>query len=619
MKPELNWLDNPEIFRVNKLPAHSDHKWYENGEWPMQLLNGTWKFHYAENAKSRPENFYEAGYDFQSFDEIAVPGHIELAGYDKLHYINTMYPWEGMYYRRPAGTCNSDGKGLFSEVDYNPVGSYIKVFDLDEALKGKRVSIYFEGVEQAMYVWLNGNFVGYSEDSFSPAEFDLTDYVKETGNVLAVEVHKRCSAAFIEDQDFLRFFGIFRDVKLLGKPAVHVDDLWIKPVLDVKNTTGTLAVDLKFSWTEAPGKVKVSMTDKEGNVCYQAEAQIDEKVALAATEVGQVVVWDHDNPYLYKVEVEVYNANGDLVEVVPYNVGFRKIEMIDKVLYFNGRRLVICGVNRHEWSAERGRSITQAEMDWDMECFKRNNITAVRTCHYPDQIPWYFMCDENGITMMAEANLESHGTWQKMGAIEPSYNVPGDHAEWMEVIMDRMRSNFETFKNHTAILFWSLGNESYAGTVLEAAHNYYKTTDPERIVHYEGVVNNRVFEDTISEVESRMYASPTDVEIYLNNNPKKPFIECEFMHCMGNSLGGFKSYMDLLDKYEMYHGGYIWDYIDQALFIEDAVTGEKVLRYGGDFDDKPSDYEFSGNGIVFADRTEKPAMQEVKYFYGKYK
>ena len=619
MKAELNWLDNPEIFRVNQIPAHSDHMWYENDVWPMQSLSGTWKFQYSENAKSRPENFYETGYDFGTFDDIEVPGHIELAGYDKLHYINTMYPWEGHYYRRPAGTCGSDGKGLFSEVDYNPVGSYVKEFDLDESLKGKRISIYFEGVEQAMYVWLNGNFIGYAEDTFTPSEFDLTPYIKETGNVLAVEVHKRSSAAFLEDQDFFRFFGIFRDVKLLGKPAVHVDDLWIKPVLDVKNSTGTLEIDLKFSWTEAPGKVKATMYDKDGQVCYQAEAQIDEKVVLAETEVGKVVVWDNDNPYLYTVSVEVYNADGQLMEVVPYNVGFRRIEIIDKVIYFNGRRLIINGVNRHEWNAERGRSITQADMDWDMECFKRNNINAVRTCHYPNQIPWYYMCDENGISMMAEANLESHGSWQKMGAIEPSYNVPGSHAEWKEVILDRMRTNFETFKNHTAIVFWSLGNESFAGTVLEEAHNFYKTTDPSRIVHYEGVINNREFEDTISEVESRMYPTPQEIEAYLQNNPKKPYVLCEYMHCMGNSLGGMKSYMDLLDKYEMYHGGYIWDYADQALFVKDEVTGEKVLRYGGDFDDRPSDYEFSGNGIVFADRTEKPAMQEVKYYYGKYK
>ena len=306
-------------------------------------------------------------------------------------------------------------------------------------------------------------------------------------------------------------------------------------------------------------------------------------------------------------------------DIIPYDIGFRRLEMIDKVIYLNGKRLVITGVNRHEWSAKTGRSISMDEMTADIDCMIRNNINAVRTCHYPDQIPWYYLCDKAGIYVMAETNMESHGTFQKLGAIEPSCSVPCSIPQWREAVVDRARSNFETFKNHTAILFWSLGNESYAGDDIEAMNTYFKEKQDGRFVHYESSFYDRNYEETISDVESRMYAKPYEVEEYLNNNPKKPYLLCEYMHDMGNSMGGLGTYMKLIDKYEMYHGGFIWDFIDQALLVKDEVTGKEVLRYGGDFDDKPSDYEFSGNGIVFADRKEKPAMQEVRYYYGLYR
>nr|WP_330375593.1 glycoside hydrolase family 2 TIM barrel-domain containing protein [Mediterraneibacter gnavus] len=297
-------------------------------------------------------------------------------------------------------------------------------------------------------------------------------------------------------------------------------------------------------------------------------------------------------------------------------MGFRTICIEDGIIKLNGRRLIINGVNRHEWNAKSGRCISENDEIYDIECMKRNNINAVRTCHYPDRTTWYYRCDEAGIYVMAEVNLESHGSWQKMGAVEPSWNVPGSVELWQDVVLDRVKSNFEMFKNHTSVLFWSLGNESYAGEVLKEMNAYYKKRDPGRLVHYEGVFQNRDYEDNISDVESQMYAPPGRVREYLENEPKKPFILCEYMHDMGNSLGGMKSYIDLLDQYEKYQGGFIWDYIDQALLVKDEITGREVLRYGGDFDDRPSDYEFSGNGIVFADRTEKPAMQEVKYYYG---
>lgn len=633
MNADLKWLDLPEVFRVNQLPAHSDHCFFESREAYeegksrlLQSLNGEWEFCYSVNAKTRPAEFYREDYDRSHFGKMKVPGHIELADYDRIHYINTMYPWEGHIYRRPAHTKEGwDGtEGSFSEADYNPVGSYVRRFDLEEGLLGKRVCICLEGVEQAMYLWLNGSFVGYAEDSFTPSEFDLTPYIKEKDNLLAIEVHKRSTAAFLEDQDFFRFFGIFRNVTLYAKPSVHVEDVWAKPVLAEDNMTGQLSLEMKLSAQGADGKalknatVNFALHDKNGMPCMQGTLPAEEEVLLPAQTLENVVPWNHVNPYLYTLTITVTDERENVIELIPLKVGFRRIEIKNKVILLNGKRLIINGVNRHEWSAESGRCITKKEMDFDIGLFRKNNINAVRTCHYPDQIPWYYLCDENGIYVMSETNLESHGSWQKAGEIEPSWNVPGSYPEWTEVVLDRARTNFETFKNHPSILFWSLGNESYAGENLVKMNAYFKEKDESRLVHYEGVVNNRVYEDRISDVESRMYARPEHISEYLSSDPKKPFILCEYMHDMGNSLGGMKSYIDLLEKFEMYQGGFIWDYIDQALLVTDEVTGEKVLRYGGDFDDRPSDYEFSGNGIVFADRTEKPALQEVRYYYGLY-
>ncbi len=630
MKAEIAWLDQPEVFRVNQLPARSDHKWYrsqeefERGESSLeQSLNGEWKFCYSINAMERPADFYLEKYVEEGFHDIKVPGHIELSGYDKIHYINTMYPWEGHVFRRPAHALLQENAeaGSFSMADYNPVGSYRKEFDLEEGLKNKRVIICFEGVEQAMYLWLNGHFVGYAEDSFTPSEFDLTPFIKETGNVISVEVHKRSTAAFLEDQDFFRFFGIYRNVTLYAKPDLHVEDFWAKPVLAEDNTSGTFSLSLKLSSKdmEKEGTVIVTLTDKEGGVCLEQRLPMGEEVQIESVALNGVVAWSNENPYLYELGIVLETKDGVVEEFISYPVGFRRIEIKDKIMLLNGKRLILNGVNRHEWSAENGRCIGRSEMEWDMKTMKENNINSVRTSHYPNQISWYHMCDQNGIYMMAEVNLESHGSWQKMGVVEPSWNIPGSIPEWKDVVMDRAKTNFEVFKNHTSILFWSLGNESYAGDNIESMNRFYKETDESRLVHYEGVVHNRAYEAAISDVESRMYASPLQVREYLDNDPAKPFILCEYMHDMGNSLGGMKSYISLLDEYPMYQGGFIWDYIDQALWVEDEVSGEKVLRYGGDFDDRPSDYEFSGDGIVFADRMEKPAMQEVKYYYGLHK
>lgn len=649
MDADIKWLDDPETFRVNQLPAHSDHRYYGNyAEWAHhdsrfeQSLNGQWQFKFAKTPQERLQGFYDPALDDHDFDSITVPSEIELSDYAQNNYINTLIPWEGKIRRRPAYALSPDDDqaGSFSTGADNTVGMYRKSFDLAPDLRGKEIRVRFEGVERAMYLWLNGHFIGYAEDSFTPSEFDLTPYIQDEGNVMAVEVFKHSTASWIEDQDMFRFSGIFRSVELLAQPATHLEDMTLRAGLDDSYQTGLFSLQLNLVGAQT-GEVHVVVKDADGNTQLDLTKPVSDKVTIPTTKLADVHTWDNHDPYLYQLLVELRDENGQLVELVPYRFGFRRIEISsDHVVKLNGQRLIINGVNRHEWDDKGGRTVTMADMKKDIHTFKENNINAVRTCHYPDQIPWYYLCDDNGIYMMAENNLESHATWQKMGAIEPSYNVPGSVPQWKEVVIDRARSNYETFKNHTAILFWSLGNESFAGDNLAAMNRFYHDHDDTRLVHYEGVCHThdysqqipsmdpqtylpaggtKDYRDQISDVESWMYLPPKQVEEYLQNNPDKPFMECEYMHDMGNSDGGMGSYIRLLDKYPQYFGGFIWDFIDQALLVHDPVSGQDVLRYGGDFDDRHSDYEFSGDGLMFADRTPKPAMQEVRYYYGLHK
>ena len=637
--PELSWLENPEVFEVNRIKAHSDHRYYESreemarGEMKLrQSLNGTWRFSYAENPGQRQAEFYREGYDLSGFGEILVPGHIQLQGHDQCHYVNTMYPWDGHAELRPPHV----------DWEYNPVGSYVKEFDLDEALDGHRVFVSFQGVETAFYVWLNGEFVGYGEDSFTPSEFELTPYIRKNGNRLAVEVYKRSSASWIEDQDFFRFSGIFRDVYLYAVPEIHVRDLFVKPGLTEDFRDGVLCVELNLMGDVArlaDCTVSGILYDKDGKAVHRWDGVAGEENMTLEAEIPGVQKWSAEEPYLYTLELAVMEGkagkqnqmqtgqqagkqnqiqtieqNGQrLIEILNQKIGFRSFGMIDQIMCLNGKRLVFHGINRHEFNVRLGRAVTKEDMMWDILFMKRHNINAVRTCHYPNQSLWYELCDEYGIYLIDETNLESHGSWQKMGACEPSWNVPGSLPEWREAVVDRAKSMLERDKNHPSVLIWSCGNESYAGEDILAMSKFFKDRDPSRLVHYEGVFWNREF-DEISDMESRMYAKPAEVEEYLNQNPKKPFILCEYMHAMGNSLGGMKKYTDLAERYPMYQGGFIWDYIDQALVRTD-IDGRDVLGYGGDFADRPTDYNFCGNGIVYGDRTVSPKAQEVKYLY----
>lgn len=604
MTPELRWLSDPTVFAVNRLDAHSDHlccRTLDEAESGLtslrQSLDGAWRFAWSANPAARPADFWQPDADLSGFGTIRVPGHIELQGYGQLQYTNTLYPWDGRSCLRPP------------QVDWNddPVGSYVKEFDLDESLRGQRVCVSFQGVEQAMYLWCNGQFVGYAEDSFTPSEFDLTPYIRDENNRLCVEVYKRSSAAWIEDQDFFRFSGIFRSVYLYAKPKVHINDIWLKADLAADNTTGLLTPLVKLDGETDGASVALAVTDPEGYAVYEGPAAGD------TIEIEGIQPWSHAAPVLYHAVLTLRDADGVLQEVVPYDIGFRRFEMINGVMCLNGERVVFNGVNRHEWNADRGRAIDADDMHAAMAVFKKNNINAVRTCHYPDQSLWYDLCDRNGIYMIDETNLESHGSWQKLGAVEPSWNVPGSLPEWKDCVVDRARSMFERDKNHAAVLIWSCGNESYAGEDILAMSQFFHDHDPGRLVHYEGVFHCRAF-DAISDMESRMYAKPWEIREYLESHPKKPFILCEYMHDMGNSLGGMESYVRLADEFDQYQGGFIWDYMDQALRHTDAL-GRSVLGYGGDFADRNTDYNFSGNGIVYADGAEKPAMQDVRYWY----
>lgn len=604
------WLENPEVFAVNRLEAHSDHCYYETREEARtgimslrQSLNGVWRFFYGENPSLRPEKFYEPDFDISGFGHIEVPGHIELSGRGRCQYINTMYPWDGL----------SDIRPPYTDKQKNPVGCYIKEFRIDQPLKGKKMFLSFQGVETAFYVWLNGVFIGYSEDSFTPSEFEISHAVKEDGiNRLAVEVYKRSSASWIEDQDFFRFFGIFREVYVYAAPSCHVFDLWAHGDVSGDYQTGVFKAELTLT-KETKGTVSAILTDGEGKQVYLWEHLLASEQLELTCDIPKVRLWSGEDPYRYELVLVLYDDHGKVREVVPQKLGFRSFEMKGGIMCLNGKRLVFRGINRHEFNVRKGRSITEEDMLWDIRFLKQHNINAVRTCHYPDQSLWYELCDRYGIYVIDEANLESHGSWQKLGACEPSWNVPGSLPEWKECVVDRAKSMVERDKNHPSILIWSCGNESYAGEDISAMADFFRQRDSSRLVHYEGVFWNRAFDHT-SDMESRMYAKPHEVEEYLKNDPKKPFILCEYMHAMGNSLGGMKKYTALEDQYEKYQGGFIWDYIDQSLMKTDGY-GEEHMAYGGDFGDRPTDYSFCGNGIVYGDRTVSPKAQEVKYLY----
>lgn len=598
-------VKDPQYFRDGRLDAHSDHAYYASAEDAAEKecvftesLNGLWKFHYAKNYISAIPGFEAEDYDCHSWDDIHVPAHIQLEGYDVPQYANTQYPWEGH---------EEIGPGEIPER-FNPVASYVKYFEVPERMKGKRLFISFQGAESGIALWLNGEFIGYSEDTFTPSEFELTDYVKDGVNKLSAQVFKWTSSSWCEDQDFYRFSGIYRDVYLYTVPDVHIRDLRIRAVPDETLTKGELEIRAE-AWGE--GKAKVRLTG--GNVSFEKEFSL--KDGGITMEVENPALWSAEDPKLYDLEIEVYDTEGKLQEFIPEKVGFRRFEMKNSIMTLNGKRIVFKGVNRHEFSSVTGRNVSEEELIKDIVTMKQNNINAIRTCHYPDASPLYRLCDEYGLYLIDETNLESHGSWDTVHETgDTSGIVPNDRPEWLDMMLDRANSMYQRDKNHPAILIWSCGNESYGGKDIFEMSQFFRKEDPTRLVHYEGVFHDRRYNDT-SDMESQMYPTVASIREFLAKDRSKPFICCEYAHAMGNSCGAMHKYTDLTDTEPLYQGGFIWDYIDQTLYKKDRY-GKEFQAYGGDFGERPTDYEFSANGIAYGgEREPSPKMQEVKFNY----
>lgn len=484
IQSSLEWLENPEVFAVNREKAHSSHLFYEaeedmltGGAMPLkQSLNGTWRFICSPCPDERPADFYKMDYSCEEFGTIQVPGHIQTQGHDRCQYVNTMYPWDGREELRPPHISHTD----------NPVGSYVKEFEVDPVLRGKKIYISFQGVETAFYVWLNGTFIGYSEDSFTPSEFELTDAIQDGVNKLAVEVYKRSSASWLEDQDFWRFSGIFREVYLYAVPEIHVRDMFWNGSLDDTYTDGVFSLKAEIAG-DLEGTAELMLKDAEGRVILSESKSLSETVCWSG-EIPKVRAWSAEEPNLYSLYLYVRNEAGGVKEIVRESVGFRRFEMKDGIMLLNGKRIIFRGVNRHEFNVRRGRSVTEEDMLWDIRFMKRNNINAVRTSHYPNQNLWYRLCDEYGIYLIDETNLETHGSWQKNGTCDPSWNVPGSLPEWEACVVDRAESMFERDKNHPSVLIWSCGNESYAGEDILKMSQFFHEHDSSRLVHYEGSI-----------------------------------------------------------------------------------------------------------------------------------
>ena len=611
MQIKYDVLQNPRFFKENVLPAHSAHTIYHDKEELfdknsslVKCLDGVWKFSYAVNLDSVIPGFEKADYDCKSWADIRVPAHIQLEGYDEPQYVNVQYPWDGREKIKPGEVPRR----------FNPVASYVKYFTVPKAMADKEIRICFRGVESGMALWLNGSYVGYSEDSFTPSDFDLTPYLKDGENKLAVQVYKWTASSWCEDQDFFRFSGIYRSVYLYAVPKIHVEDIRVRTLFagdDFSKATLELTAMVKGT-----GSLKVTLKDGVSTVFTQ-EAEAAEEVTISE-EIVSPKLWSAEKPELYVLEIEALDADGNTEEYIEQNVGFRKFEMKDNRMLLNGKRVVFKGVNRHEFSSVSGRHVAYEELEKDIVTMKKHNINAIRTCHYPDDIAIYDLCDRYGIYLIAECNMETHGTWDACGrgCEDKSYILPGDHEEWEPMMLDRANSCYQRDKNHPAILLWSCGNESYGGRTIYRMSELFRKLDPTRLVHYEGVFWDRTYNDS-SDVESRMYASAVEIEQYLEENPDgKPFVCCEYTHAMGNSCGAMHKYTRLADKENSgYQGGFIWDYIDQSIYKKNRY-GEEFQAYGGDFHDRPSDLNFSGNGIVYGgSRDASPKMQEVKYNY----
>lgn len=614
------WNNNPEIFHLNRRDASTTSFPFESVEQAkstsftespfVRLLNGEWQFKWVNNPESREKEFFKSDHSKSDWESITVPGHWQFSGYDYPQYTNTTYPWVE----------HEDIDPPFAPTNYNPVGQYTRNLHLEADWVNDPLFIHFAGVEAAFYLWVNGDLVGYSEDTFTASEFDLSPYVREGDNEIAVEVYRWADASWLEDQDFWRLSGIFRDVLVYRTPEVHVKDFSVKTHLDDDYKDAELVVDIEtenLSDAQFNGSVTIELHDENGKVVLTEKKSVSETQTdlTFGQKITDPLKWSAEKPYLYTLFISLADGSDNVLEVQRAYVGFRTFELKDGLMKINGERIVFKGVNRHEWDAHRGRAVTKEDMEKDVKIMKQYNVNAVRTSHYPNHPYWYELCDKYGLYVIDEMNLESHGTWYYGQKELEERNVPGSKAVWTENVLDRARSMYERDKNHPSIVIWSLGNESFGGENFLKLHDYFKQTDPSRLVHYEGVFHYRKSEKA-SDIESTMYIPPKDVEAYAlqATEESKPYIICEFSHAMGNSLGNFYKYTELFDKYPILQGAFIWDWKDQAI-ARTSADGKSYLAYGGDFGESPHDGNFSGNGVIFADGSISPKIHEMKKCY----
>lgn len=586
---------NPEINAVNRAPMHTNYFAFENADAAKKAdkkqstnymtLNGTWKFNWVKDADSRPTDFWKTGFNDKGWDDLQVPAVWELNGYGDPLYVNVGYAWRNQFQNNPPEV----------PTENNHVGSYRREIVVPASWKGKDIIAHFGSVTSNMYLWVNGRYVGYSEDSKLEAEFDLTPYLKPgQKNLIAFQVFRWCDGTYLEDQDFFRYSGVGRDCYLYARNKKRIQDIRVTPALDAAYQNGSLAVNLDL---KGSGKVDLELVDAQGKQVATATAN---KSGLVTMNVENPKKWSAETPYLYTLRASMQGSN----EVIPVKVGFRKIELKGDQILVNGKAVLFKGADRHEMDPDGGYVVSPERMLQDIQIMKQFNLNAVRTCHYPDDNLWYDLCDQYGIYVVAEANIESHGMGygDKTLAKNPSYK---------KAHLERNQRNVQRGFNHPSIIFWSLGNEAGDGPNFEQCYKWIKAEDPSRACQYEQA---RQKEHT--DIFCPMYYDYNGMEKYgQRTDATKPLIQCEYAHAMGNSQGGFKEYWDLIRKYPNLQGGFIWDFVDQSCRWK-GKDGVMIYAYGGDFNRfDASDNNFCDNGLISPDRVPNPHMYEVGHFY----
>ncbi|MDR1523635.1 MAG: DUF4981 domain-containing protein, partial [Tannerella sp.] len=595
---QKNEWRNPEINQLNRAPMHANYFAYESEKPAMDgikensenflSLNGPWRFFWVKDADARPADFYKTNYDDKGWGVINVPGLWELNGYGDPVYVNIGYAWRNQFKNNPPEP----------PAENNHVGSYRREITIPANWNGKQIFAHFGSVTSNIYLWINGQFAGYSEDSKLEAEFNITQYVKPGKNIFAFQTFRWCDGTYLEDQDFFRFSGVGRDCYLYARNSKYIKDIRITPDLDDRYKDGTLTVETTLS---SSGTVQLDLTDRNGNNTATLTVKGNGKT-VATFKVSDPEKWTAETPNLYTLTATLKDGN-QTIEVIKVKTGFRKVEIKNSQLSVNGKPILIKGANRHEMDPKTGYYISRERMLEDIKIMKEHNINAVRTCHYPDNNLWYELCDEYGLYVVAEANVESHG----MGY--------GDHTlaknpSYAAAHMERNQRNVRRSYNHPSVIIWSLGNEAGFGPNFEACYKWIKNEDKSRPVQYEQANGNEY-----TDIYCPMYLNYERSEKYALSDAEKPLIQCEYAHAMGNSQGGFREYWDLIRKYPKAQGGFIWDFVDQSIHWKNT-NGTDIYGYGGDFNRyDASDYNFCDNGLISPDRVPNPHMNEVAYFY----